>query len=109
MIIVIEPGMRSIDCAASVVRMAGEIGIKNFAIVANKVSSDSDKSYIDGQLASNGISGGVSGRTIPPVYLPFSDGIRNADRDGVSALDGMNDGEKAVIESLIDTIWKGQA
>ena len=40
------------------------------------------------------------------IFLPYSEKIRNADRNGISALDGMSDDERAVIEKLIDMIWR---
>jgi CO dehydrogenase maturation factor len=95
MLIVVEPGRRSLDCAATVIRMSKEIGLSNFVIVGNKISSEEDKRYI-----ANGLSD-----TKAAAFLPYSEGIRNADRDGVSALAGMGNEERAVIEGLIDTIW----
>jgi CO dehydrogenase maturation factor len=96
MFIVVEPGQRSLDCAATVINMSKEIGIKNFVIVGNKVTCNDDKRYIADRLAGIKVS----------AFLPYSEGIRNADRDGVSALAGMGDGERSLIEGLIDTVWK---
>jgi CO dehydrogenase maturation factor len=97
MLIVVEPGQRALDCAASVVKMSKEIGIKNFVVVGNKITCDDDKRYIAGGIPDMEVS----------AFLPYSESIRGADRDGVSALDGMGDEERAVIEGLIETIYKG--
>ena len=43
MIVVVEPGQRSIDSAHRVVRMAGEIGLENVQFVANNVSGEADE------------------------------------------------------------------
>ena len=96
MIIVVEPGQRALDCADTVIRMSKEIGLKNFVIVGNKATCDSDKSYI---------ANGLPGMEVT-AFLPYSEKIRSADRDGVSALAGMGNDERAVIEGLIDAIWK---
>jgi CO dehydrogenase maturation factor len=96
MLIVVEPGQRSLDCAATVIRMSKEIGLSNFVIVGNKVSNEDDKCRIADRLPDIEVS----------AFLPYSEGIRNADRDGVSALDGMGNEERTVIEGLIDTMWK---
>ena len=96
MLIVVEPGQRSLDCAATIISMSKEIGIKNFVAIGNKVTSDGDKRYIKDGLGGIKVS----------AFLPYSEGIRNADRDGVSALAGMGDEERSLIEGLIDTIWK---
>jgi CO dehydrogenase maturation factor len=98
MLIVVEPGQRALDCAASVVKMSKEIGLNNFVIVGNKVTGDDDKRYI---------ADGIPGMEVA-AFLPYSESIRGADRDGVSALDGMGEKERAVIESLIDTIFGGR-
>jgi CO dehydrogenase maturation factor len=98
MLIVVEPGQRALDCAASVVKMSKEIGLKNFVIVGNKVTCDDDKRYIADGLCGMEVS----------AFLPYSESIRGADRDGVSALDGMGEKERVVIDGLINTIIKGE-
>jgi len=96
MIIVVEPGQRSLDCADTVIKMSKEIGLSNFVIVGNKVTGEDDKRFIE-----NGLSGfSVS------AFLLYSENIRKADRDGVSALDGMNSEERASLENLVDLILK---
>jgi len=99
MLIVVEPGQRALDCAGTIITMSKEIGLNNFVIVGNKVTGDDDKSYITDGLAGMQVA----------AFLPYSENIRGADRDGVSALAGMGDAERAIIEGLIDTIWKGLA
>jgi len=104
MLIVVEPGQRALDCAHTIIKMSKEIGLKNFIIAGNKLSCDGDKRFIIEQITDNIEQGTINSEQI--VFLPYSEGIRNADRDGVSALAGMGNEERAVIESLIDTIWK---
>jgi CO dehydrogenase maturation factor len=77
MVIVAEPGQRSVDCALSVERMAGEIGIKRLAYVANKVNGPGDMAFLRGALP---------GREFLEA-IPYSEKLRAADRDGVSVLD----------------------
>jgi len=101
MLVVVEPGQRALDCAASVINMSKEIGINNFVIVGNKVTSDNDRRFI-----AEGIDRGPGFKV--SAFLPYSEGIRGADRDGVSALAGMSGVERELIESLIDTIIKGR-
>jgi len=45
-IVVVEPGQRSIQTAHTVQRMAGELGIKDVLVVANKVRGEEDVEYI---------------------------------------------------------------
>ena len=82
MIVVVEPGQRSIDCATTVIRMSKDIGIKKLAFVLNKVAGAEDEEFIRQSLP---------GQEILAV-IPYSNSIRNADRDGVSVLDVL-DGE----------------
>ena len=105
MIIVVEPGQRSLDCANNIIRMSKEIGLNKFIIVGNKITNNADKCYIESseQLAMSSEQRTKSKEQM--LFLPYSEGIRNADRDGVSALDGMNSEQRAVIEKLIDMIW----
>jgi len=43
MIIVVEPGQRSIDCAKAIIGMAHDIGLKKLHIVANRVTCHEDE------------------------------------------------------------------
>jgi len=96
MVIVVEPGQRSLDCANTVIKMSKEIGLANFVIVGNKVTCEDDKHFIANRLSGFNMS----------AYLPYSENIRKADRDGVSALDGMNGEERAILENLVNLILK---
>ncbi len=80
MLVVVEPGQRSIDCAEAVIRMAGELGIRRLAFVANKVTGPEDEQFIRDSL---------SGRELAAV-LPYTEKLRSADRDGISVLDVMD-------------------
>jgi CO dehydrogenase maturation factor len=97
MLIVVEPGQRSLDCAENIIRMSKEIGLSKFVIAANKITSDSDKAFIAERLPET------------KIFLPYSETIRNADRDGVSALDGMEEEQRLVIEEIIETIRRTAA
>ncbi len=81
MIIVVEPGQRSIDCAITTKEMAEEIGLKNIMFVANKVMETEDEQYIKEALAPNDLLG----------IIPYDEEIRQADRNGVSVLNNCND------------------
>ena len=49
-IVGVEPGKRSIQTAHTVQRMAGELGIKDVLVVANKVRGDEDIEYIKSNI-----------------------------------------------------------
>jgi len=94
MIIVVEPGQRSIDCAETVIKMGNDIGIKNFVVAGNKITSKEDEEYIKNSLPNHKIA----------IFMPYSNNIREADRDGVSVLDAFDEEQIKVIESLIAKI-----
>ena len=75
-VVVVEPGGRSVECAATIARMGNEIGIKKFIYVANKVASAEDAKFLRESL-------GFS----PAASIPWSDSIRRADRPGACVLD----------------------
>jgi CO dehydrogenase maturation factor len=94
MIIVVEPGQRSVDCAESVIKMGGEIGIKKFIVIGNKITSKDDEEYIKNILPGQKIA----------VFMPYAKNIRESDRDGVSVLDAFNSEQAGIIENLIAAI-----
>ena len=94
MIIVVEPGQRAIDCARAVMRMSREIGLDRFVIVGNKVTGEEDREFIRAAFPDRGIA----------AFLPYSRGIRDADRDGVSVLEGMSEEERKFVEGIIGAI-----
>jgi CO dehydrogenase maturation factor len=50
LIVVVEPGLRSTQTAATVRKMAGDIGVKKVFIVANKIRSPNDLEVLRGNL-----------------------------------------------------------
>lgn len=94
MVVVVEPGQRSIDCATTVLRMAKEIGIKKLVYVLNKVTGKDDEDFIRQSLP---------GQEIIAV-IPYSKSIRNADRDGVSVLDVLDEEMAAKFDDVFNKI-----
>jgi len=50
LIIVVEPGRRSVETAHRIKKLAGEIGLHNIAIVGNKVRSQSEREFLTSNL-----------------------------------------------------------
>jgi CO dehydrogenase maturation factor len=80
MIIVLEPGQRSIDSAQRVIRMAGEIGLKNIELVANKIYGQSDEEFLRNAFPDHELLG----------IIPYSEKFRQSDRNGQSVLDNLD-------------------
>lgn len=80
MIVVIEPGQRSIDSAFRIIRMSHEIGLKNIKFVANKIDGAKDEQFIREAFPDHDLLG----------IIPYSEEIRRNDRNGLSVLDGLS-------------------
>jgi CO dehydrogenase maturation factor len=79
MLIVVEPGMRSVDTAITIARMAKEIGVGNVLAVLNKCSSENEEALVAKELKKQQM--GLI------ATLPNSNLIRGADLLGVSPMD----------------------
>jgi len=81
MIVVVEPGARSIKTAKRVAELAGEIGIKNIAAVVNKVRDDADTAAVAKALEPIGLLGA----------LPYDPQAIDADLSGAPPYPTLND------------------
>ena len=77
LIVVVEPGRRSIETARHIQRLAGEIGLSRIALVGNKIRSDEDREYLQTHLPDFDFIG----------FLPYDAGFVEADLKGVSPYD----------------------
>ncbi len=50
LIIVVEPGRRSLETAQTISQLAQDLGLKNIAVVGNKIRSEADKKFITSSL-----------------------------------------------------------
>jgi len=79
LIIVVEPGLRSVETAARIKSLAKDIEIKNIIAVLNKVNNKDEENLIKKELEKLDIPfAGV---------IPYSKGVLAADLEGVSPLD----------------------
>jgi CO dehydrogenase maturation factor len=76
-IAVVEPGMRSLDTARSVRRLARDVGITKCHVVGNKITSDADRQFIVNNLPDFELLG----------FISHNPKIIEADRTGVSPFD----------------------
>lgn len=91
MLAVVEPGQRSVDCALAVERMSREIGVRRCMFVANKVTSEEDVTLLRGLLGEREIA----------AFIPFQSALRNADRDGVSPYDYIDNEIRSQLNEMI--------
>ena len=93
LIVVVEPGRRSIDTAEHIRKLAGEIGLKRIAVVGNKVRSDNDESFLKTHLNDFDFLG----------FLPYDEALIEADLNGVSPFD-VGSPSKARVKSMISRL-----
>jgi CO dehydrogenase maturation factor len=94
MLVVVEPGARSIATARRIMDLASEIGVGSFAIVGNKMRDRHQEEWVAGQFPSMRIAG----------MIPYSEAIAEADLRGKPALEMLDQGLRADFERLYHAI-----
>jgi CO dehydrogenase maturation factor len=69
LIIVVEPGRRSLETARTIGKLAQDLGLHNIAIVGNKIRSEADREFITRNLPGMDIFG----------FIPYDPSITEAD------------------------------
>jgi CO dehydrogenase maturation factor len=77
LIVVVEPGRRSIETAKTIKNLAQDIGVQNIAVVGNKIRSEADKKFIVGSLPGFDFLG----------FIPYDQAIVDADLANLSVLE----------------------
>jgi CO dehydrogenase maturation factor len=90
LIVVVEPGRRSIDTAEHIRKLAGEIGLGQIAVVGNKVRNETDEDFLKTHLHDFEYLGS----------LPYDNTLIEADLQGVSPFD-VDSPSKDEIKKLI--------
>jgi CO dehydrogenase maturation factor len=96
LIVVVEPGRRSIETAVNIRKLATEIGLPNIAVVGNKVRNQSDRDFIISSLSDFVFLG----------FIPYDQAIVNADLANLSPLDSSRqviDAVKEIYQTLVST------
>ncbi len=96
LIIVVEPGRRSIETAQRIDKLAKEIGLHNIAIVANKVRSQADREFLTSSLPGFEFLG----------FIPYDQAIVDADLTNRSILDSSErviSEVKGIYQALLST------
>ncbi|HUL39975.1 MAG TPA: AAA family ATPase [Methanomassiliicoccales archaeon] len=93
MLIVVEPGTRSIETAASIKRLAGDLNIKRLVAVANKVATREESKAIKEKTEEMGLE--LLGE------IPRNDNLVKADLEGIAVFDAQGiDDVKSSVSSL---------
>jgi len=70
LVVVVEPGMRSIETARTIRTLARDLHLENICLIANKIRSQSDTNFINENADGLDVIG----------FLPFDDKLMQADR-----------------------------
>jgi CO dehydrogenase maturation factor len=90
LIMVVEPGARAVETAAQVRRMAAEIGVKNVAVIGNKIVDEEDSVFLEETFRNDQYLGG----------LPYDQTVRKSDREGAPLIDLANEELRAIFTQL---------
>jgi CO dehydrogenase maturation factor len=90
LIVVVEPGRRSIDTAGHIKQLASEIKLNNIAVVGNKIRGPKDEAFLKEHLDGFEFLG----------FLPFDDALIEADLQGQSPFD-VDSAAIAVVKEMI--------
>lgn len=90
LIVVVEPGRRSVETAHHIKKLAGDIGLKKLSFVGNKIRSDKDRDFFYKYMPDFEFLG----------FIPFAGEIIEADLEGKPPFEKDPAGLSAVREML---------
>jgi CO dehydrogenase maturation factor len=90
LVVIVEPGRRSIETAHQVKKLAGDIGLQAVSIVGNKIRSESDRQFLLEHVPDLEFIG----------FLPFTSEIIAADLEGLPPFKKDLEGLRATKEIL---------
>jgi CO dehydrogenase maturation factor len=93
LIVVVEPGRRSIDTAGHIKQLASEIKLNNIFVVGNKIRGPKDEAFLKEHLNGFEFLG----------FLPFDDALIEADLQGKSPFD-VDSAAIAVVKEMISRL-----
>ncbi len=93
LLVIIEPGRRSIDTALRIKRMADDIGLGQISVVVNKLRKSGDEHSIRSSLRELPFAG----------FLPYDEQVGEAERNGLSVLT-VKGALRTAVDGVIDNI-----
>ena len=93
LIVVVEPGRRSVDTAHNIKRLAADIGLNRIVLVGNKIRGEADRRFLEKYVIGLEWLG----------FLPYDEEIIEADLSGESPYD-RDTPTKKVIREMIKTL-----
>lgn len=93
LIVVVEPGQRSIQTAQHIKKLAADLAVKKVFIVGNKIQNESDREIIKNGLPEFDVLG----------YMSFNPAIIQADKEGKAPYD-LDDKIKTEVEEILKNL-----
>ncbi len=90
LVIVVEPGRRSIETARSIVKLASDLGVESIRLLMNKVVDDADAELLKESFPADQILG----------YAPFDRDLMKLDREGKAPYDYYKDTDAPFFEQM---------
>jgi len=90
LVVVVEPGRRSIDTAGHIKKLAQEIGLKHLAVVGNKIRGEKDEAFLKKHLSDFEYIGSLS----------YDDALIESDLNGIAPFDAASSA-KAEVEDIM--------
>jgi len=92
LIVVVEPGRRSIETAGHIRNLAAEIGLTNIVLIGNKIRNEKDRKFLQSHLQGFQFLG----------FIPYDDALIEADLNGFSPFDVASPAIAGVQEMIKD-------
>jgi CO dehydrogenase maturation factor len=96
LIVVVEPGRRSMDTARHIRELGADLGISRVALVGNKIRGEKDREFLEKTLSDFEFLG----------FLPYDQEVIEADLEGISPYD-RNSGVKEQAGLIVDQLLAG--
>ncbi len=93
-VVVVEPGIRSLESCRRICAMAKDIGISGIRVIANKIRVPADETLIRDAVGTTEILG----------FIPYSDAILSNDRDAKSAIDNLDDNLLGLFRDIVQKL-----
>jgi CO dehydrogenase maturation factor len=81
LIVVVEPGRRSLEVAEKIRKLAGDIGLKNISFIGNKIRGEEDRKFLQSQMRDFDFLG----------FIPYDSRVVEADLNGAPPFGGNPD------------------
>jgi CO dehydrogenase maturation factor len=95
LIVVVEPGRRSLDTAGHIRQLAAEIGVTNIGVVGNKIRGQKDQDFLEKNLPDFDFLG----------FIPYDSDLIEADLEGISPYD-TDAQSKKIIGDMIEQLMQ---